>query len=94
MNEIKLLKKARNLIDKNGWIRNDYGTRHGPCCVTGALVYSARYLYDTEAFRNSVMLISSILGTNNIPLWNDDDCRSKREAIKLFDTAIEILEGQ
>lgn len=93
------LSEAKALVEK-GWVQGmPWADKKGnlvtrsevACkfCLTGALDMVAPELNDYCFLRN---ILKKIVGKNDLEIWNDTSCRTKKEVLDAYDKAIKFAE--
>ena len=91
--ETKILTKAKEEIEKYGWIQNAHGDRRRGYCVIGALEAADPDWVDYD--KHARALFSGVIPSgvtedkeSRILVWNDKPGRTKEDVLAAFDTAI------
>lgn len=97
----KLLTRAKNLIKRKGWTRCYYARNSegvevdvhsdsAACfCISGALSRAKSELKaSNRIYELAYKILTKVTPRNNIVRFNDDECKSQTQAIKMFEAAI------
>ncbi len=98
------LRAAADVLERDGWLQGDYGTRHGPKCLAGAVNHvvngggsvddlgGACELEDRAA--DAVQSVAALLGQGyaDITRWNDAPGRTAAEVIAALRAAADRVE--
>jgi hypothetical protein len=90
----RVLKKARRLIEENGWVQGTFHNSQGYCLVGAVDEAASGFVLNDEAIQeldSNLNDISSPYPRSNIFYWNDKLGRKKREVVSLLDRTIEKL---
>lgn len=85
----ELLKDARDLIEKHGWVQYKMGSRGEGYCVVGAIVAV------TSSNQEAVMTFEALgraADEYSVAQWNDIPGRTREQVLGLFDKALGALE--
>lgn len=90
---VKVLRKAKALIKKHGWIKGKIGNKDTGFCALGAVLYAGNgFTYDSTC-----ALLKSILmqwDTSSVTETNDNDITRKRGVLRWFDRAIKVAQNE
>lgn len=83
---VSVLKEARALLVKDGWCQGAY-ERGKACCALGAIRKAAKI---TSDWHPATRALAAIVGypAPAISVWNDDPCRTKKDVLAAFNSAI------
>jgi len=92
MTTAQVLRKAKGLIRKHGWVQRVFGNSETGYCVMGAIRRASPALGvgGRDAFANA--LPSHMRGIVGPTAWNDAPRRTKAEVLRAFDKAIALAE--
>lgn len=91
MNKIqKILTDARDLINKYGLHKGDFGNRRVGFCAMGAI----RAITKSEKLRDDAMRPLRTVSGGNIVTFNDSHFTKKRDVTKKFTQAIKLAGKQ
>lgn len=86
--ELRILRSARRLLDRQGWCQFEYGLYSGGArCATGAVLTVGGPSLNLDR-------INRLLGFGDngwLTTWNDEPGRTKKQVLELFDAAISRL---
>lgn len=100
-----VLKRAKQIIEEDGWTQGTYGDNDGPVCALGAIrraIYGQTYVpgftereRESNLYRSIGIRIAEIIGDPNYPFdglvqFNDTHGRTKEEVLKVFNDAISL----
>ena len=83
----QILKAAKALLVKRGWVQEEYSNANG-YCLLGAISKAAAGSNANPAFV-VVRRVLRIKGLDTIAGWNDRPDRTKEEVLKVLDRAIQ-----
>lgn len=103
MSVVKTLKRARALIVKRGWRQGPGGRLGGPCCADDALGCVAPpgpKRWDAAAALDAALPlllprpVPTLWLRARVMVWNDQDGRTKKDVLALYDKAIAAEEAK
>ncbi len=86
------LLKAREVLDRDGWLKGALGANGGPKCATGAVdsvTAGDPWAACTARGRNARHHLRLVI-TNGVMDWNDAPSRTKQQVLDAFDAAASL----
>lgn len=79
---VQLLRRARQIIEQNGWCQHEFGHKGGPRCASGALIEAMHetgyvdapsdvYYATHRAYNTAIHGIALAANADHVPAWND-----------------------
>lgn len=97
MSTKQILKKARALIKKHGWVQEEYGNGSDGFCAAGAIMAAidSPHGFSTAATEEAYFVLEKAIGRPakgcGLLVWNDRVRRTKEQVLAAFDKAIASL---
>lgn len=87
MMSLKVYSRAKDLLEKDGWVQGTAHTLDGRRCLTSAIHDAAEEIIGTShsCYELFQPLISKVKG-EQLASWNDGAGRTKKEVIDLLDS--------
>ncbi len=96
MNEIEILRAAKEHLFENGWQKGGMGPSEGPNCLAGAMGHSSRTAFDHVVFTALADNIESEhwkgRGFYKVQWFNDQESTTFDDIVDLIDQTIKDLE--
>ena len=87
---IAILRKAKNILEVRGWCQDQFcDWETGSYCMIGALCRAHAMANGSGSLYEDVEdRLMGAIHSNDIPMWNDIQGRTKEEVLAAFDRAI------